>query len=378
MTWLRVLALRFSGMFGKRRRDAQLEEELQSHLEMLVEQNIERGMPAEEARRAAKLSMGGAEQIKEAVRDQRGLPFLESLIADIRFALRMLRKSPGFTAVAVLTLALGIGANTAIFSVVQAVVLAPLPYFQPDRLVVVAQSNPRFRRVAISYPNFLDWQRNAHPFQQMAALSLARQGYSLTNPGPAEHVDGGKYRAGFFETLGVHLALGRDFLPNEDEYGGAPVVIITDHLWRNRFGGNAEALGQSLTLDGTDYTIVGITLPGFHFESDADIYTPLGQVAPVELDNRASHWVLCIARLKPDMSIHQAQAEMSTVQSRLDQLYPDDDRDLGTDVMPLQQDIIGDVERNSPAAVGGRRVGSADRLCKRRESSAGAFSGTQP
>jgi predicted permease len=342
MTWLRVFILRFSSMFGKRRRDAQLEEELQSHLEMLVEQNLRRGMPADAARRTAKLALGGTEQIKEAVRDQRGIPLIESLIADIRFALRMLRKSAGFTTVAVLTLALGIGANTAIFSVVQAVVLAPLPYFQPDRLVAVSQSNPRVPRTAISFPNFQDWQRNARSFQQMAALGLTRQGYDLTSPGTPEHVDGGEVSSGFFKTLGVRLTLGRDFLLTEDTQGGAPVVVISNRLWRNRFGGDREALGKPITLDGVDYTIVGVAPLGFRFEGDRDVYTPLGQRDPLILNVRASHWIVSIARLNSGVNISQAQAEMTTIQNRLDGLYPEANRDLGTNVEPLKNAVVGD------------------------------------
>ena len=257
---------------------------------------------------------------------------------DLRYALRMLRKSPGFTAVVVLTLTLGIGANTAIFSVVQGVVLAPLPYRQPDRLVVVSQTN-LFPRVAISYPNFLDWQRNARSFEQMAAS--ARQGYDLTNPGTSEHVDGEEISAGFFSTLGVKLLLGREFSPDDDRHGGAPVVIISDHLWRERFGGNPEALGKSAILSGVDYTIVGVLPPEFRFWAESDIYTPMGQGNPIVLSARAGHWLTCIARLKTGISVSQAQADMSTIQNDLDQLYPEADRDLGTDVMPLKQDIVG-------------------------------------
>ena len=263
---------------------------------------------------------------------------MHTLWQDLRYALRLLRKSPGFTAVAVLTLALGIGANTAIFSVVQGVVLAPLPYRQPDRLVVVSQTN-LFPRVAISYPNFLDWQRNARSFEQMAAS--ARQGYDLINPGTSEHVDGEEISAGFFSTLGVKLLLGREFSPDEDRHGGAPVVIISDRLWRERFGGNPEALGKSAILSGVDYTIVGVLPPEFRFWAESDIYTPLGQGNPTVLSARAGHWLTCIARLKTGISVSQAQADMSTIQNDLDQLYPEADRDLGTDVMPLKQDIVG-------------------------------------
>ncbi|HSY64316.1 MAG TPA: ABC transporter permease [Terriglobales bacterium] len=266
---------------------------------------------------------------------------METLIQDLRYSVRMLARAPGFTAIAVLTLALGIGANTAIFSVVDGVVVAPLPYSQPDRLVVVGESNPRFPLVAVSYPNFLDRQRIASSFQQMAAITL--HGYDLTSRGTPEHVDGAQVSSGFFNTLGVKLALGRDFSPNEDQHGGAPVVIISNRLWSRRFDGSPEVLGKSVTLNGVVYTIIGVTPLGFHFEGDADVYTPLGQGDPVVLDIRASHWILTIARLKPGVSVPQAQAEMSTIQNGLGQLYPDANRDLGINIEPLKQVIVGNV-----------------------------------
>jgi predicted permease len=344
---MRALLVRFADLFRKERHGRELAAELESHLQMHVDDNLRAGMGPEEARRRALIKLGGLEQTKEQYRDRRGFQALEMLIQDVRFGLRMLGKNPGFTAVAVLTLALGIGANTVMFSVLEGVVLAPLPYSEADRLVVVWQSNPRFPQVAISYPNFRDWQRNARSFQQMAAV--AAQQFDLTSPGTPEHIDGAGISSGFFSALGVKLELGRDFTPNEDQWGGAPVVIISNRLWRNRFNGSPEALGKIVTLNGQDYTVVGIVPPRFHFEGEglgtgAELYTALGQGrgTPVELNNRSGHWIVCIARLKPGLSVPQAQAEMSTLQNSLDQLYPNDDRDLGTDVVPLKQQVIGD------------------------------------
>jgi hypothetical protein len=181
MRLMRAWLARFAGMLHKEKHDRELAAELESHLQMHVDDNLRAGIEPEEARRSALIKLGGVEQTKELYRDRSGIPWVETLIQDLRFGLRMLRKNPGFTAVAVLTLALGIGANTAMFSVLEGVVLAPLPYRQPGRLVVVWQSDPRFPRVAISYPNFIDWQRNALSFEQMAAF--AQQEYDLTNPG---------------------------------------------------------------------------------------------------------------------------------------------------------------------------------------------------
>jgi predicted permease len=266
------------------------------------------------------------------------------LTQDVRYALRQLRKSPGFTAVAVITLALGIGANTAIFSVLEGVVLAPLPYFQPDRLVIVWENNPRFPRVWDSYPNFLDWQLSARSFQQMAALR--EQETDLTSPGAASHVTTSQISPGFFSILGTRLALGREFTAQENQFGGAPAAVISNHLWRERFGGSPQALGKTVTLDGVNYSIVGVAPPGFRFFEDSDVYTPLGQLGAVMLNDRASHaGIFTIARLEPEVSIAQSQAEMNTIQSRLDGLYPDDNRDLGVYVEPLKQVIVGDTRQ---------------------------------
>jgi predicted permease len=330
-------------MWRRKRMLEQLEEDIREHIERETQDNIERGMAPEEARYAAMRKFGNITRVKENVREVWSVVWLERLLEDIRFALRILRKNPGFTVVGVLTLALGIGANTAMFSIVQGVLLAPLPYFQPERLVMVLESNQRFQQDAISYPNFIDWQRSARSFQQMAAIML-RQGLDLNGPGTPEHMDGQEMTAGFLSTLGVEPALGREFTPQDDQRGGAPVVIISNRLWRSRFDGSPQALGKPLFLSGTDYTIVGILPEGFRFIHDADVYLPLGQYNPLLLEARGSHAdILAVARLKPDVSVAEAQAEMSAIQEHLDQLYPDANRGTGADVEPLQRIIVQEV-----------------------------------
>jgi len=269
-----------------------------------------------------------------------------TLIQDLRFGLRMLRKSPGFTAVAVFTLALGIGANTAMFSLMQGVVLAPLQYVNADRLVMVWENNPRFPRTWVSYPNFRDWQRSARSFQQMAAFR--QEGVDFAGPGTPEHLNEKEISSGLFSTLGTELTLGREFSPEEDRFGGNPVAIITNRLWRNRFEGSPKALGKLLTLGGVDYTIVGVTpfgvtALGSPLEDDADVYTPLGQSDPLILNDRAAHnGIYALARLAPRVTLAQAQAEISTIQNGLDDLYPDANRDLGIYIEPLKQFVVGD------------------------------------
>src|SRR5260370_364220 len=284
MGWLRIFISRLWGLFRRRNLDRDLDAEVRAHVEMLTEENIRRGMSLKEARHAAYREFGGVEQAKETCRDQRGLPLLESLLQDTRYGLRMLRKNPGFTVVAVLTLALGIGANTAMFSVMQGVVLAPLQYVNPDRLVMVWENNPRFPRTWVSYPNFRDWQRSARSFQQMAAFT--EQGVDFAGPGTPQHLNGKEISSGFFSTLGAELTLGREFSPEEDRYRGTPVAIITNPLWINRSHASPDALGRSITLDGVDYTVVGLTPQGFRLledvpEDHCDVYTPLTHTDPL-------------------------------------------------------------------------------------------------
>jgi predicted permease len=336
MRWLRHL-------FHKSAEENQIDKELRFHLEQQIKDYVASGRSPQEAARRAKLDFGGLDRVKEEVRDTRKASLLEDCVQDVVYGLRLLRKNPGFTTVAILTLALGIGANTAMFSVVEGVVLAPLHYYQPDRLVMVLESNQLFPQDAISYPNFLDWQRNARSFQQMAAVML-RQGFDLTGPGTPEHLDGDELSSGFFSTLGVDLALGREFSPQEDRRGGAPVVIVSNRLWTNRFAGSLQALGKSITLGGVDRTIVGVLPPGFLFISNADVYVPLAQHNPLTLDARGNHDnMVAIARLKPAVSISQAESDLTAIQNHLDELYPDADRGLGVDTESLKQIIVGDV-----------------------------------
>jgi predicted permease len=265
------------------------------------------------------------------------------LFRDFRYASRSLRKSPGLAAAAIATLALGIGANTAIFSVLEGVVLAPLPYPQPDRLVVVALYNRTLGySTYLSYPDFLDWQLNSRSFKQIAAF--ANEGFDLTAPGEPEHVDGKEVSANFFSTLNVRLSLGRVFSPDEDRMGGSPAVVISDRLWHDRLGGSPAALGKNLTLNGIDHTIVGVLCPEFRFgDQRADVYTPVARRNPLYINDRTVHDILCVARLRPEVSLGQALAEMNTVQEHIDELNPNTERGLGASVVSLKQELVGDI-----------------------------------
>src|SRR6202021_1231465 len=283
------------------------------------------------------------EGVKEDCREQRSGFWLETLIADARYALRVMGKNPGFAAIAIFTLALGIGANSAIFSVVQGILLAPLPYSEPDRLVLMWQYNQTLKHpISVSYPDFLDWQRNAGSFQQMAAFGS--QDRDLTGPGQPEHLTGEQISSGLLNTLGVKPILGREFSPDEDMRGGAPVVIISQRVWRDRFANSPAALGKSVTLDGVDYTVIGVLPSDFRLiGEDADVYTPVGQGDPLIYGDRTIHPILCIARLKAGVNVAQSDAEIGAFQERLNKLYPSADAGLGANVTPLEQELVRDV-----------------------------------
>jgi predicted permease len=337
------LLIRVRALFRRNAVESELDDELRFHFEQQVEKFVQSGLPLPEARRRARLEFGGSDQIKEECRDARGVNLLEALAQDIRFGLRMLRKSPGFTAVAVLTLALGIGANTAIFSVVQGVLLAPLPYREPDRLVTVWLNNFRLQSPTdLSYRDFLDWQLGAPPFENMAAY--ARRSFDLSSPGNPEHLEGREISSSFLTTLGVGLALGREFSVEEDRNAGAPVAIISNGLWRDRFGGSAATLGKPIVLDGVETTVVGVLQPGFRFGTgDAVVYIPIGQRKLVDANDRTAHDVECVARLKPGVSLGQAEAEMNAIQENIDRLNPETEQGLGAKILPAKEPLVGDV-----------------------------------
>ncbi len=269
---------------------------------------------------------------------------LGALSQDINYGFRQLYRNPVFTAIVVTILALGIGANTALFSLVQGILLAPLPYPDAARLVLVLETNRKLKHeISISYPDFLDWRRLDRSFQHMTAVNF--QGFNLTHPGTAEHLDGRGVSAGFFTTLRVKLALGREFTPEEDRNHGSPAVIISDHLWKTRFAGSRDALGKTITLNGIDYTVTGVLPPGFRVWTDnteADVYIPLGQDNTGDLNDRSAHaGAVCLARLNDGVTVAQAQSKMDAIQHRLAELYPAADRGIGAKIVPFREAVVG-------------------------------------
>jgi predicted permease len=273
---------------------------------------------------------------------------METLIQDAKYAIRMLAKNPGFTIVAILTLTLGIGANTALFSVANAVLFKPLPFRAPDQLVALYARRVRFERASISYPNFLDWQRENHTLVSMAAFR--QDDFSLTGVGEAEHIRGEMVSADFFSTLDVSPSAGRFFTADEDRIGGAPVAVISSGLWNRKFGSALGVIGKRLALNGTDYTIIGVLPADFHlrlqnFAENNDVYIPIGQWRDVVFHDRsAGLGMKAIGRLKPGVTLEQARADMDAIANRLADAYPVADKDSGITVMSLKESMVGEIE----------------------------------
>jgi predicted permease len=270
---------------------------------------------------------------------------MSGLFQDVRFALRQLFKSPGFTAVAVITLALGIGANTAIFSVVNGVLLRPLAFKDPSRLVRVwhvppPKSFPGMTLFSVSAANYRDWENQNHVFDSMAIMT----GHSFTMTGgeKPEQVDACSVSSGFFSTLGVPPMLGRVLSPDEDQVGHSHVVVLSHRMWREHFGSSADIVGHNIQLDGEAYLVAGVMPASFRFPDFAQMWTPMAWTDK-ERAVRGEHHYMVIARLKPGVELQQAKAEMNTISDRLQQLYPDDDKGWGATVLPLHDDMVSDV-----------------------------------
>jgi predicted permease len=267
---------------------------------------------------------------------------LETLALDLRFSLRTLAHSRSFTAIAVITLALGIGANTAMFSVVHGLILAPLPFQQPDRLVFVWQNRPGVPQIDASYPNFEDWERTSRSFDFMTALDF--DSFNLTSPGNAEHLVGIRASSAFLATLGVRPVIGRDFDPSEDQVNATPVVLISSRIWQERFRSDPHVTGKPLLLDGKSFTVIGVLPSGFRFLEDTDVVTPLRPNMPNIFGERSVEAIAVLARLGSGVSMGQAEAEMNTIQQSLDRQYPDANRGIGIALTTLKQQILGDVK----------------------------------
>jgi putative ABC transport system permease protein len=349
MHWKYKFPLRLRSLFKRGRVEQELSDELRFHLEKLIEEKGVKVITPEEARHAALRELGGFEQIKEECRDMRRVNHIENFIQDLRYGLRMLAKSPGFTAVAIATLALGIGANTAIFSAVYAVLLKPLPFASPDQLVRVFEANEAAGIPAegCSYPEFQEWQRQNQVFSGMAAVQAHE--LTLTGRGEPMVVRVGDVTADFFSVLGVPPLMGRAFLPSDDGQGAAPVVVISDGLWRSRFGADPGLVGSTIDLDKRSFTVVGVMPGNFQFSffeegPSRQLWIPITQ-DPLfgPLAKRPNEGLFtAIARLKPGLSVAQGRAEVEALGNRLVQQYHPEVGKRTIRIVSLREAMTGD------------------------------------
>ncbi len=340
----RTLMLLRHGQF-----DADLEEEMRLHRELREQETIAEGLPAEEAHYAAQRRFGNKLMLREESRDMWGWNWLETLLQDVRYGLRQLRRNLSFTAAAVITLALGIGATTAIFSVVNGVLLNPLPYPHANRLVALAEKLPPFQDFAISYPDFLDWVKMNNTFEALAAYRHTDM--NLTDSSEAERVKVTQVSASFFPLLGVKPVIGRNFTRQEDRRGAAPVVILSGGFWRTKFGASPGIVGKVLTLDGKSYTVVGVIPKTFYFCCEnqnfvlGDIYAPIGAYDSRWMHDRGSHpGIFAFGRLRRGVTLQRARADMDGIARDLASAYPNSDKGAGISLTPLKERMVGNVE----------------------------------
>jgi putative ABC transport system permease protein len=352
MRRLRAAFARLAGVFTKDGADADLQAELQAHLDMETAENIRRGMSAEEARRQARLASGGMVQAAEAVRDQRGLPWLESLAADLRYAVRGLRHSPGFAAVAVLTLGLGIGANTAIFSVVRAVLLKPLPHRDGDRLVYLRHSTdaPGGANIEFSVPEVRDFRASAKTLGGgIAEYSPAT--LTLQGDAGAVRIEAGLVTGNYFEVMGLSPVLGRLTLPTDDGSGVPPVMVLTHEFWIKHYGGDSSIVGKQVRLDGASATVIGVLQPAPYFPSRVDLFFNMvispHHLSSLMVTNRSHRMTEMVARLAPGADVRQAQAEVAALYARMQRDHLDaynPDSHYRVTVIPFKE-VLGERAR---------------------------------
>jgi putative ABC transport system permease protein len=336
MKRIRAFFLRFAGLFQKEWRDGELAEEIESHLQLHIEDNLRAGMNPEDARRDALLKFGSIESTKEEYRDRRSLPFVESLAQDLRYGTRILRKNPGFTTVVVVTLALGIGANTALYSIVHAVMLRPLPVREPDQLVRIYETNPsrNLWTFSASVPNYLSWK------DQARSLELAAfQGYApnWTGDGEPERLEGMAATSSFLPVLGMTVRMGRWFVEDEQQPGQHRVAVLSDVFWKRRFGQDGDVVGRKLLLNGEPFTVIGVAAPGLTVPSAPDLWVPL-IIDPNA--NRGNRQYTAIGRLRPSFTLQHARADLLSIARELERQFPGSNKGWSVAVVPLLQWLI--------------------------------------
>jgi putative ABC transport system permease protein len=343
---MKALLTRLKAVLFARRLDRDLDDEVGFHLDMMTAEYVRRGMSDEDARREARRNFGGVTQVKEEYRERRGLPFLDTLTQDARYAVRTLRRSPGFTAAALITLALGIGANTAIFSVVHAVLLRPLPYAESDRLVTFGD------RIGadlnnIDFTTMKDYRDQAKTFDYIMAMRLWVP--TLVANGEAERIAAVRVNWNYFEMLGVQPALGRGFRADEDRPDHWRVLLISDALWRRRFNADPAVVGRAIRMNDRDYQVIGVLPASFeplisaHFYTRADIWAPLGYDTAMRDACRGCQHLHALGRIREGISLGEAAAELNTIRKRIVAQFPNKYPRADVAVVPLQEVIAGPV-----------------------------------
>jgi predicted permease len=349
MNWVRELGRRLRMLIHRRQFDADLDEEMRLHLELRREQKVQAGMSEEDAGAAARRRFGNATYLKEESHIAWGWEWLEVLVQDIRYGVRVLRKSPGFTAIAILTLALGIGANTALFSVVNGVLLNPLPYPHPEQLVTVCNGTATSLETWLSYPASIDLVRDNHSFSSLAVYESLLSA-NLLDHGEPERVSLSEVSSSFFPTLGVIPILGRNLSPAEDRLNGPPAVILSGGFWKAKFGGSPNILGKPINLDGIEYNVVGVLPENFYFCCEniafrlSDVYIAVGADKNPWMTDRKYHpGIYALGRLKPEVTVAGARADMDGLARNLSAAYPTTDKGNEIRVTPLREEIVQDI-----------------------------------
>ena len=344
MRWRKQVRLRLRSLFFRSRVERELQEEFEFHLERQVEANLAAGLPPREARNAAWRALEGIDQQKELCRDMRRTNFIDNFLKDIRYASRTLRHSPGFSAAVILTLALGIGANSAIFSLIDSIVLRPLPYPDATRLVALTEADRKGDDSSLSWLDFVDWRSQSRSFAAIAAIQGRTA--NLTGIGDAGRLQILRVSSPFFSMLGVHPVLGRDFTESDDGKGATAAVAILSHsLWTQRFASDAHVIGRTVSLDGYAYTVVGVLPPNFRFLYAGDLYSPIG----IEADSqggRGNHpGIMAIGRLKPGVSLPTAKSEMQAIARRLALAYPESNGGVLASLRPFAELVTAPAQR---------------------------------
>jgi len=342
---MRKLGAIFRILFRRKNVERDLEAEVRSYTDLLQEEKISNGMNANDARRSARMALGGPEQLKEEIRANRSGRFLESLWLDLRFAARSLRKNPGFTAVAVLTLALGIGANTAIFSLVNGVLLRPLPYRDPNRLTIVWEKNSDGTPDNVGYATYLEWKAQNKSFRELAVYSSWQPILQIGEP---EQLNGLRVTSNYFRTIGVSPELGRDFLPEEDVPASLHVVILSHALWQRKFNSDPGIVGKSIDMNATSYVVAGVLPATYQSLMNQDprggtveIWRVLGYEVSQPWACRSCHHLIAIGRLEDGVSPGQATVEMGTITAAQMNAYPKEYSASGVILTPLREELLG-------------------------------------